>query len=332
MVNQKKTQEGVFIALFALSTLVAISLAVSFMSTMVTDLLAGQGQVMAGKQSYWLAYSGMEMNSTNRFAEITAGTNIYTLEEGTITTVSTTSADKFNGANRTNVITSTGTVADGSRQSKWTLVDPSNKAMDFDGSGDYIDVPDDATLDFAEGAFSYAAWFRPAELKAQQVLGKRNPAGDANYELELADDGTITAKTGGSSFTATSTYAINNWYHVVYTRNALGVCKLYVNGSYETTANHAGNVDNTIVLRIGGDFDGSSSTLDFNGIIDNVSIWNTELTLAHVRTLYIQNKDFDITNLSGVGLVSHWNFDDETATDQQGNNHGTITNASATGV
>ena len=99
MVNQKKTQEGVFIALFALSTLVAISLAVSFMSTMVTDLLAGQGQVMAGKQSYWLAYSGMEVNSTNRFAEITAGTNIYTLEEGTITTVSTTSADKFNGAN-----------------------------------------------------------------------------------------------------------------------------------------------------------------------------------------------------------------------------------------
>ena len=202
-----------------------------------------------------------------------------------------------------------------------------------DGSGDYIDVPDHATLKFSTGAFSYAVWFRPAELKAQQVLGKRNSAGTANYELELADDGTITAKTGGSSFTATTTYAINNWYHVVYTRSAGGVCKLYVNGSYETTANHAGDVDNTIVLRIGGDFDGSSSTLDYNGIIDGVAIWNVELTFAHVRTLYIQNKDFDITDfLSGTNLVSYWDFTDETATDKQGNNDGTITNASATGV
>ena len=165
------------------------------------------------------------------------------------------------------------------------------------------------------------------------MLGKRNSGGTANYELELADDGTITAKTGGSSFTATTTYAINNWYHVVYTRSAGGVCKLYVNGSYETTANHAGDVDNTIVLRIGGDFDGSSSTLDYNGIIDGVAIWNVELTFAHVRTLYIQNKDFDITDfLSGTNLVSYWDFTDETATDKQGNNDGTITNASATGV
>ena len=332
MYYNNKLQEGVFIGVFALATLVVISLAVSFMSNRVNDLLKNQGQMIAGKQSYWLAYSGIEVAANNRFAGIAAGTNTYSLVGGNISKVGTTSADKFNGADRTNVITSTGTTGEGSRKLKWTLVDPSNKALDFDGSGDYIDVPDDATLDFAEGAFSYAAWFRPAELKAQQVLGKRNPAGDANYELELADDGTITAKTGGSSFTATSTYAINNWYHVVYTRSAVGACKLYVDGSYETTANHAGDVDNNIVLRIGGDFDGSSSTLDFNGIIDNVSIWNTELTLAHVRTLYIQNKDFDITNLSGVGLVSHWNFDDETATDQQGNNHGTITNASATGV
>ena len=87
MGNHKKKQEGVFIALFALSTLVVIGLAIGFMSNTVNDLLAGQGQVMAGKQSYWLAYSGMEITSTNRFAGITAGTNTYTLEGGTITTL-----------------------------------------------------------------------------------------------------------------------------------------------------------------------------------------------------------------------------------------------------
>ena len=131
MGNHKKTQEGVFIALFALSTLVVLGLAIGFMSNTVNDLLAGQGQVMAGKQSYWLAYSGMEITSTNRFAGITAGTNTYTLEGGEITILSRTSADKFNGSNRTNEITSTGTVADGSRQLKWTLDTPTLQAYDF---------------------------------------------------------------------------------------------------------------------------------------------------------------------------------------------------------
>ena len=138
MGNHKKTQEGVFIALFALSTLVVLGLAIGFMSNTVNDLLAGQGQVMAGKQSYWLAYSGMEITSTNRFAEITAGTNNYTLEGGKIKTVGRTSADKFNGSDRTNEITSTGTAADGSRQSKWTLGNPTNYALVFDGNNDLV--------------------------------------------------------------------------------------------------------------------------------------------------------------------------------------------------
>ena len=156
MGNHKKTQEGVFIALFALSTLVVLGLAIGFMSNTVNDLLAGQGQVMAGKQSYWLAYSGMEITSTNRFAEITAEENEYTLEGGKITTVGITSPDKFNGADRTNVITSTGTAADGSRQSKWTLGNPTNYALVFDGNNDLVSH----SMDLATSASaSISTWF-----------------------------------------------------------------------------------------------------------------------------------------------------------------------------
>ena len=121
MVNRNKAQEGVFIGLFALGVLVAISLAVSFMGNRVTDLLNVQGDVMAGKQSYWLAYSGIEIAATNRFAGIAAGTKTYTLSNGSISVLGETSADKFNGADRTNVITSTGSVADGVRKIKHTL-------------------------------------------------------------------------------------------------------------------------------------------------------------------------------------------------------------------
>jgi hypothetical protein len=137
---RNKAQEGVFIGLFALGVLVAISLAVSFMGNRVTDLLQIQGQVMAGKQSYWLSYSGIEIAATNRFASIAAGTNTYSLSNGLISVLGETSADKFNGANRTNVITSTGAISDGVRNIKYTLGTSSEYALFFDGDDDIVDI------------------------------------------------------------------------------------------------------------------------------------------------------------------------------------------------
>ena len=140
MVNRNKVQEGVFIGLFALGVLVAISLAVSFMGNRVTDLLNVQGDVMAGKQSYWLAYSGIEIAATNRFAGIAAGTKTYTLSNGSISVLGESSADKFNGADRTNVITSTGSVADGVRKIKHTLASSTEYALFFDGDNDIVNI------------------------------------------------------------------------------------------------------------------------------------------------------------------------------------------------
>jgi hypothetical protein len=140
MVNRNKVQEGVFIGLFALGVLVAISLAVSFMGNRVTDLLNVQGKVMAGKQSYWLAYSGIEIAATNRFAGVAAGTKTYTLSNGSISVLGESSADKFNGADRTNVITSTGSIADGARKIKYTLGSSTEYALFLDGDDDIVDI------------------------------------------------------------------------------------------------------------------------------------------------------------------------------------------------
>jgi len=140
MSYKNKLQEGVFIGIFALGTLVVISLAVGFMSNRVNDLLTNQGQMIAGRQSYWLAYSGIEIAATDRFAGIAAGTNTYTLIGGNISNVGTASSDKFNGSDRTNVITSTGTTGEGSRILKWTLGSSSEYALFFDGDDDIVDI------------------------------------------------------------------------------------------------------------------------------------------------------------------------------------------------
>ena len=70
MKYNKKLQEGVFIGVFALAILVVISLAIGFLSNRVNDLLRNQGQMIAGRQAYWLAFSGMETLGQDRLGDL----------------------------------------------------------------------------------------------------------------------------------------------------------------------------------------------------------------------------------------------------------------------
>ena len=70
MKYNKKPQEGVFIGVFALATLVVISLAIGFLSNRVNDLLRNQGQMIAGRLAYWLAFSGMETVAQDRLGDL----------------------------------------------------------------------------------------------------------------------------------------------------------------------------------------------------------------------------------------------------------------------
>ena len=117
MIINKKSQQGVFIGVFALATLVVISLAISFMSNRVNELLIGQGQMISGKQAYWSAYSGMELLSGSQLADASnAGTKIYSFSGGTISIVGSSDPALYNGVERTNVHTVTGSDGNSSRQ------------------------------------------------------------------------------------------------------------------------------------------------------------------------------------------------------------------------
>jgi len=348
--NHKKTQEGVFIALFALSTLVVLGLAIGFMSNTVNDLLAGQGQVMAGKQSYWLAYSGMEITSTNRFAEITAGTNTYTLEGGEIKTIGTISADKFNGSDRTNEFTSTGTVADGSRQSKWTLGNPTNYALVFDGNNDLVshsmDLATSASASVStwfmkkggDGAIQHLVMFNDAEVPS---YGTGILVGADNKLFFSIQDG---SETQAPSIKSTGTYTASSlWYHVVATWNKSSYSaadfKIYVNGVDVTDGGSfsLGGYDTDFALNIdegtiGADNRTGTPTEFFNGIIDEVSMWSTALSTAQIKSLFIQGRNFSVTNIENGSLAGYWNFQNS-FNDASGNsNHGTNTGATFTGI
>ena len=288
MGNHKKTQEGVFIALFALSTLVVIGLAIGFMSNTVNDLLAGQGQVMAGKQSYWLAYSGMEITSTNRFAEITAGTNTYTLEGGTITTTgANVGAGKFNGSAITNKITSTGTVADASRQLKWTLDTPTLQAYDFALATPKLTM--NAPVSIAQDAiFTISAWVYIDALSLSPLFGLS--ADIDNHWIRFTDANNMAIKGTGTAVVLSHglTVGTGSWQHIVITRGSSPLehtVKVYVNGV--AGSNPVVWNEQFLPSAIGTDFAGGSRHY-FDGRIAQVAIWSRAVNESEIQSIYIQ--------------------------------------------
>ena len=249
--------------------------------------------MISGKQAYWLAYSGMEILSANRFAGITAGTNTYTLEGGTITTVGTTSADKFNGSNRTNVITSTGTDADGSRQLKWTLGDPTNYALILDGTDDYIDV---GNVHNAIQTISFWIYASDITSHTDYVIDLNGTDYIKIVDGEVTENNIESPTFYVNSVLSEQTIAaINTWYHVVITTG---------------TGIDANDVDIGRLEGVGGAF--------LNGIIDQVTLWNAELSLAEVRSLYAQGRAFSAASIQSANAKGSWYFENN-VNDSSGN-------------
>jgi hypothetical protein len=136
------------------------------------------------------------------------------------------------------------------------------------------------------------------------------------------------------------------WYHVVATWNKSSFFiaadfKIYVNGvdvtdetsyvpgpsSYDN--DFATNIDKGT---IGADNRTGTPTEFFNGIIDEVSIWSTALSTAQIKSLFIQGRNFSVTNIESGSLAGYWNFQNS-FNDASGNsNHGTNTGATFTGI
>ena len=124
----KKTQEGMFIALFALATVVIIGILVSYMSNWVNDMIATQTQVFFGKQAYWNAHSGMEIATSKRIASLNGipSSPDVSFATGKITiTQGAPDANGYLGGNKVTSLTSTGNDLRGrSRAMKLEIGDP----------------------------------------------------------------------------------------------------------------------------------------------------------------------------------------------------------------
>jgi hypothetical protein len=161
----------------------------------------------------------------------------------------------------------------------------------FNGTSDYMVIND--VIDLSSQVFTMSVWFnkKGAGGAFECVLHKSadNTIGNSDFWLGVNSTDNITATIGagtGVGFAAgtTTTLAIlDTWYHVCATWDG-GVVRVYINGIEEITYSLNTIMNVSAVTRIGSSDTGS--TYQFNGLVQDVRLYNKCLTLEQVNTVY----------------------------------------------
>lgn len=195
-------------------------------------------------------------------------------------------------------------------------------AGDFGGSPEYvqIDNPELPTEDF-----TYSFWMKPSQASGvHYILAIAASPPDDYLAIDLTD-GQMSLTFAGSTFTNTTPIVAGRFYHVVFTRKD-GVITSYVDAArqeFTTQVSYIPDLNNCAMI-IGDetqDCPPNPSGLSYEGILDDIRIYNRALSFAEVRALYNW----------APGPVLHYKFDENTGTtsvfDTSGNGEtGTLTN------
>mgnify|MGYP003644441256 CR=1 FL=1 len=188
-------------------------------------------------------------------------------------------------------------------------------SMEFDGVNDYIDLGDSDDFSFGNGTtdspFSISAWIKIGQTTSQGIVTKYGSVNSTQEYLFYTTTGKLRlllldANNGENNFTTGITnLAIDTWYHVACTYDGRGGINarlgitLYINGDEETVTTSGGaytamsNTSQPVQI-------GKHLTSELLGNIDEVAIFNSELSASDITSIYNSGTPNDLTSLNPV--------------------------------
>jgi hypothetical protein len=218
------------------------------------------------------------------------------------------------------------------------------KALSFSGDN-YVDAGTGSALDIT-GDVTVCAWVRPASLTTSNyrpIMARSTAGFTTQYNLSSEPAGTGAQVSFGwsddsvnfeSYITDSNVLAVGRWTHICGIRGTSDA--IYINGASAAISQLSGPASVTTSggsLAIG-KFGEANDGIRWDGLIDEVRIYNRALTAGEVNSLYgsgavkFTTSSVELTRGSSLanGLVGHWTFDGSdtgtTVTDRsgQGNN------------
>jgi len=146
-------------------------------------------------------------------------------------------------------------------------------SLEFDGSGDWLDVTgDSASFEFGTGDFTIEMWANWANGSSLQFLYDSRPTStNGVYPALYLNSNTLVWYISSGARITSSTLSNNTWYHIAICRSS-GSTKLFVNGVQEgstyTDANNYLNPDSRPTIGR----EGFGTSWNFNGYIDDLRV------------------------------------------------------------
>jgi hypothetical protein len=170
-------------------------------------------------------------------------------------------------------------------------------ALDLDGDGDYAKVDVPVGLNFAPGSFTTSAWVK-ARIVAdgwKTIMEYDRDGWDRNrFGMWLNKDGKFHFRVGWDTCDSNQKLNANQWYLLTGTYNSTTKkFSLYVDGQFDTSADLKQGFTTANVAKLTVGVRGWEDGEYFDGLIDDVRIYDYALSASEVEALYAAGRNDD---------------------------------------
>ena len=215
------------------------------------------------------AYNGMVLRFTSVCGSITSGT------ERTIS--------DYTGASKTFTVAELNSSANScAYEIRHQTAGKFGNGLGFDGVNDYAEV----TLPDLSINYSVSFW-----LKLDESGREQHPIEFSSTQFFISSGLQTWFQGYGNTI-----LELNKWYHIVYMSDSQG-SRIYLNGKLDKRSNITYDPSTTLAF---GDYYGHTGNYDFNGMLDDVRVYNRALSPDEVSKLAEY----------GPGPTGYWKFDE----------------------
>ena len=171
-----------------------------------------------------------------------------------------------------------------------------NQGLSFNGTSNYVSVNDSSSLDISN-QITVEEWIKPfttidSTNSNMRIMDKQNayyllfdyPGADGRLKFILRIGGNYVDLSS-----TTNSWTADKWYHIVGTYDGSDM-KIYVNGTLENSKSITGNIETSSYKLFFGvrAVNNVPTNMFFNGVIDEVKIYNQALSTSEVVSHYGQ--------------------------------------------
>lgn len=160
-------------------------------------------------------------------------------------------------------------------------------SLNFDGTDDYVNLSGSSTELQITGAISISSWVKTSSSGSYQVVVDDLGADTfTSWSQWLDGSGKVGWYSGGGWLTSTDAVNDGSWHHIVTTVDSSDTLKFYIDGvldsTYSSVDSRSATSDDKAIGRRS-----DSNTYNFTGQIDDVRIYNYDLSANQVKKIML---------------------------------------------